>query len=109
MLLDSSTSGSDAGTPYLLVLAAFYFLPTVVALARGKVNPGGAVVVNLLLGWTLIGWIVALAMAASGTTKKQVQAASPKPPAQVQLSPDGRFWWDGRQWQPMPGAGPPGR
>jgi len=28
-------------------------------------------------------------------------AAAPSGP---QVSPDGRFWWDGRQWQPMPGT-----
>ena len=26
-------------------------------------------------------------------------------PAQVQYSPDGRWWWDGQQWQPVPQAG----
>lgn len=24
-----------------------------------------------------------------------------------QISPDGRFWWDGRAWQPMPSAASP--
>lgn len=27
----------------------------------------------------------------------------PPPPGHpVQYSPDGRFWWDGQQWQPVP-------
>jgi hypothetical protein len=41
---------------------AVYFLPFIVALLRSH-NPGGVFVVNLLLGWTLIGWAVALVMA----------------------------------------------
>jgi len=28
----------------------------------------------------------------------------PTGPSGPQMSPDGRFWWDGRQWQPMPTA-----
>lgn len=28
---------------------------------------------------------------------------------QPTYSPDGKFWWDGRQWQPVPGAPPPPR
>jgi hypothetical protein len=23
------------------------------------------------------------------------------------LSPDGRWWWDGREWKPLPPTGPP--
>jgi len=106
MFLDSSTSsgGSGGSLVVLVVVIAFYFLPSIVAYGRGKVNPGGVLVINLLLGWTVIGWIVALALAASGMTKKQ-QTTLQRPPAQVQLSPDGRHWWDGRQWQPMPTSG----
>jgi hypothetical protein len=31
-------------------------------------------------------------------------ASTPPPPPQV--SPDGRFWWDGKQWLPMPSGTP---
>jgi len=41
---------------------ALYFLPTIVALARKMPNVGSVIVINLFLGWTIIGWIVALAM-----------------------------------------------
>ncbi|KAA6461294.1 superinfection immunity protein [Acidobacteria bacterium AB60] len=43
-----------------------YFLPTIVAKKRKVQRMGGIVVVNVFLGWTLIGWVVALAWAASG-------------------------------------------
>ena len=36
-----------------------YFIPTIVALARHVPNAGSVVVIDLLLGWTVIGWIVA--------------------------------------------------
>lgn len=45
-----------------------YLFPTFIAVARGKRHPGAAVVVNVFLGWTIIGWIVALAMAVAGDT-----------------------------------------
>ncbi len=53
----------------LVVLAVLYFLPTIVVLVR-KVKIGASIVViNLFLGWTFIGWVVALAMAVSAETK----------------------------------------
>jgi len=49
----------------MLGLLFFYFLPTVIALVRETPKIGGVLVVNLFLGWTFIGWIVALAWAVS--------------------------------------------
>lgn len=40
-----------------------YFVPTIIAIARSMRNKGSTIVVNIFLGWTIIGWIVALAMA----------------------------------------------
>jgi RsiW-degrading membrane proteinase PrsW (M82 family) len=42
---------------------AVYFLPTIVAASRHKRSENAIVALNLLLGWTLIGWIVALVWA----------------------------------------------
>jgi len=48
----------------LIVAFGLYFVPTWVALARHrKANPSLAVVLNVLLGWSVIGWIVALVVA----------------------------------------------
>ena len=47
----------------LLVLAVPYFVPSIVAVTRKMPNKGSTIVVNLFLGWTFIGWVVALAMA----------------------------------------------
>jgi hypothetical protein len=38
---------------------AFYFLPCIIANARGTKSQGGIFVLTLLLGWTLIGWLLA--------------------------------------------------
>lgn len=45
---------------YAMALFFMYFLPTILA-ARGR--RGSVFTVNLLLGWTLIGWCVAMFMA----------------------------------------------
>ena len=47
----------------LVMLIGVYFAPTLIALDRHVVNKWSVLVINLLLGWTLIGWAVALAMA----------------------------------------------
>jgi hypothetical protein len=40
-----------------------YFLPSILALARNKRDTVSILVLNFLLGWTAIGWVVALVWA----------------------------------------------
>lgn len=42
---------------------AIYFLPTIIAAARKKDNLLLIVLLNIFLGWTFVGWIVALVLA----------------------------------------------
>jgi hypothetical protein len=68
------------------VLLFPYFLPTIIAILRRKANAGGIFVLNLLLGWTLIGWIGALVWALSSDAQptiivnNQPGPYSPAPP-----------------------------
>jgi hypothetical protein len=56
--------GSVAGWLVFVIFAiAWYFIPTIVALMRDVPDSGSVVVINVFLGWTFIGWVVALAMA----------------------------------------------
>lgn len=48
---------------FLLILLCIYFIPSIVASQREKKDKTAIVVVNIFLGWTLIGWVVALAWA----------------------------------------------
>src|SRR3989304_4920555 len=57
------TSDIPVGIVSLFISLALYFLPTIVALSRRGPNSGSVTLINLLLGWTVIGWLVALAMA----------------------------------------------
>jgi len=45
----------------IAVISLFYLLPFAVAVGRGHTNTASIFVMNLFLGWTLIGWVVALA------------------------------------------------
>ena len=42
---------------------AIYFLPSIIALARSKRDIVAILLLNLFLGWTMIGWVVALVWA----------------------------------------------
>lgn len=41
-----------------------YFLPSIIALARGKRDTLAIFMLNLFLGWSVIGWVIALIWAA---------------------------------------------
>ena len=45
-----------------LILAgiAIYFIPTIIAFVRGRINKRAILCMNLFLGWSFIGWVVAL-------------------------------------------------
>lgn len=49
---------------FVLVLIAMYFLPTIIAVRRGR-QVGPVAVINVFFGWSLIGWVVAISMALS--------------------------------------------
>ena len=48
---------------FLILLIAIYFAPAIIAGCNGKRNWFAIFVLNLLVGWTFIGWIVALVWA----------------------------------------------
>lgn len=48
----------------LLLYIAIYFLPTIVAFLTHHKNKLSIFFLNLLLGWTFIGWVIALVWAA---------------------------------------------
>jgi Superinfection immunity protein len=79
-----STASAGAGFALLLIGAGFYFLPTILAGGRHHHNTGAIFIINLLLGWTLVGWAVALAWAFTSPPPTAT------PTAYVQ-QPDGTF------------------
>jgi predicted RNA-binding Zn-ribbon protein involved in translation (DUF1610 family) len=69
---DSSSGVAGAGTVMLVLLAVGYFLPTMIGATRHVPNVGSVVVINLFLGWTVIGWVIALAMAFGSAPSRAV-------------------------------------
>jgi hypothetical protein len=64
VLSDARTNGVEMAFAWVFtVLSLGYFLPWAVAATRGKSNSWAIGLVNFLVGWTLIGWVVALVMA----------------------------------------------
>lgn len=57
------------GFVYLAILAAVYMLPALIAHHRRHRNRLAITWLNLLLGWTLIGWIISLVWACTADTE----------------------------------------
>jgi T4 superinfection immunity protein len=58
----------------LFILAAiFYFIPTVIACKRNAGHTGTIFLINLLFGWTVLGWIAALIWAVVETPIEYAQ------------------------------------
>ena len=61
----------DAGHLALLAIALFYLLPLSCAVWRGHPKGMQIIVLNVTLGWTVVGWIAALIWAFSGPGYRQ--------------------------------------
>ena len=66
----------------LVVVVLLSFLPSLVA--RKKPNANSVFILNLFLGWTFIGWVVALAMAVNNSTQRVIQVTQPVAPVVTQ-------------------------
>jgi hypothetical protein len=63
----------------------FYFLPSLIALLRGARDGAAIIVINLLLGWTVIGWIATLIWSLAGAKRDDAYRrylSQPMPPVQ---------------------------
>lgn len=60
---DLNTFGSIAAMSVFITIPWLYLLPVLEAYKRKKENATSVAMVNILLGWTLIGWVVAMLMA----------------------------------------------
>jgi len=56
------------------IMVSVYFLPVIIGGLRNKAHGGFAILlINLFLGWTVVGWVVALIWASSGKTKGELR------------------------------------
>lgn len=54
----------------IVVLLAIYFTPALVAAGRGHHQSLAIFMLNLLLGWTLLGWVAAIVWACTETRSR---------------------------------------
>ena len=60
---------SDLGVVGIMLMIG-YFIPLIVASARKHSKIAAIGVVNIFLGWTFIGWVIALAWACTENNQK---------------------------------------
>ena len=72
--MDSSGGSIVVSLIMLLVLLTLYFLPALIAQHRGRDGLLMIALLNLVLGWTVIGWIVLLVVSFTGESSEQQRA-----------------------------------
>jgi hypothetical protein len=78
------------------VSMVLYLSPLVVGWTRRAPGIGAIAVINILLGWTLVGWVVALAMAFRPSCAAKAMPGTPPRP-----------WSWSRCWSPWQSPGEP--
>lgn len=69
-------ASSGFGLIILLIVAVFYFIPTMVASNRGHLSVAAIFMFNLFLGWTFLGWVLALVWSLTSNTKANAERYS---------------------------------
>lgn len=100
---DKSVKWFQGPIAWVIAVCTFgYMLPWAIAATRGKSNTGAIGWLNLLLGWTFVGWVIALVMAfsahqvipqtvivqAAPTPVLPPVAPAPAPVAEVERAPE---------------------
>ena len=68
------------GFAALFLVLYIYFLPTITAVKRNSPHKTAVVIVNVLFGFTLVGWVVALLLASKQPQPVVVVYDAPPPP-----------------------------
>lgn len=79
--------GRFAASSFFLFAPVLYFLPTIEAAIRKRINLAQIFIINLLAGWIFVGWVIAYAMALS-TKQKDVVSREPRQPEQQEIIPE---------------------
>ena len=53
----------------IIPLIVVYLLPTIIVLIRKNVNKSMVILLNVFLGWTLVGWIISLILSLQNQQK----------------------------------------
>jgi hypothetical protein len=66
--------------PGFAIFLGMYFLPTIIASGRHLPERSGIALLNTFLGWTFIGWVVALIWAVTAPAPYVYYVQPPYPP-----------------------------
>lgn len=111
----STVAARPVGSAHIAIAWVFaivtfgYFLPWAIAATRQKSNTLAIALLNFLVGWTFIGWIVALVMSVQNEpthVTNVAYAVAPVVHTGAQSVPAGwypdhlgvRRYWDGQRW-----------
>jgi Superinfection immunity protein len=73
----------------LLVSVFIYILPTIIA--RNKKNIGAIAALNILLGWTILGWVAALVWALTKEQQETIIVSMPQSSAPLFCENCGKY------------------
>lgn len=59
-------------TAIFIIVVALYLLPTIIAVTRIHHNAMAICALNVLLGWTLLGWVAALVWALTNQAERRI-------------------------------------
>jgi hypothetical protein len=65
----SNPSSASSGILLIIIAIGVYLLPTLVAANRKHNNEGAILALNIFLGWTFVGWVIALVWALTDNTR----------------------------------------
>lgn len=73
---DGDAGSAAVGFVLLILLIGLYFVPSIVANNRGHLSTGAIFIFNLFLGWTFLGWVLALVWSLTGNTRANAERYS---------------------------------
>ena len=84
----NAANGSNQSLGLFMVLLAAYCIPTIVAVVGKHRNAGAIGLLNLFLGWSIIGWVVALIWSITNDPKATAEKAAAPVPAPITIKFD---------------------
>lgn len=84
----TNTAAAVATFVFFIAVPVLYFLPSIEAKINQNPNMTPILVVNLFLGWTLVGWVVALAWAHKKAQGQNSESLNPVAPTQGKADQD---------------------
>lgn len=91
-------SGAGVAITWIITcFTSFYMLPWAIAMTRGKSDRWGIFWLNLLTGWTVVGWIGALIWSCM-PHRTTPSGPVPVPPGWYPLANGRHAYWDGTRW-----------